>query len=140
MPPQIPVKNFDGTYAGPDQQNSSSQIGSNPVALALLRNNDVSAYRILNNLYADIEIINGLNFRSEFSTDYSNRQNSAFIPTYEWGQIKNPTSQLAQSSSQNLFWQWKNYATYTKQINVHNFTVMAAVRSPKVSMGRVHSL
>lgn len=131
MPPHIPVKNFDGTYAGPEQQNASSQIGSNPVALALLRNNEVSAYRILNNLYADIEIIDGLHFRSEFSTDYSNRQNTAFIPTYEWGQIRNPTSQLAQSSNQNLFWQWKNYATYTKTIDVHEFTLMGAIEAQK---------
>ena len=131
MPPHIPVKNFDGTYAGPEQQNSSAQIGSNPVGLALLRNNTVLTNRIMNNLYADIKIIEGLNFRSELGLDYSNTLNKAFQPTYEWGTLINAVSQLGQTSTQNLFWLWKNYATYNKTFGKHDLTAMVGYESQK---------
>jgi TonB-dependent starch-binding outer membrane protein SusC len=131
MGPHIPVKNFDGTYAGPSQQELSSQVGSNPVALALLRNNTVLNTRIMGNLYGDIEIIKGLNFRSEISMDYGNSLNKAFLPTYEWGRVKNVTSQLAQRSDMSFFWQWKNYATYSKSFNRHDFTLMAGLEAQK---------
>jgi len=131
MPPHIPVKNFDGTYAGPTQQNVSSQIGSNPVAQALIKNNTVLGNRVQNNLYADIDIIKGLKFRTELSSDYSNSENIAFLPTYQWGTLENKTSQLAQRNSQNFSWQWRNYATYNKSINSHDFTVLAAMEAQK---------
>lgn len=131
MAPHIPVKNFDGTYAGPSAQELSSQVGSNPVALALLRNNTVLNTRIMSNLYGDVEIIKGLNFRSEISLDYGNSLNKAFLPTYEWGRIKNVTSQLAQRNDMSFFWQWKNYATYSKSFDKHDFKLMAGLEAQK---------
>jgi len=131
MPPHIPVRNFDGTFAGPEQQNASSQIGSNPVGLALLRNNTLLENRILSNLYADFEILEGLTFRTELALDYNNALNKAFQPTYEWGTLINAVSQLGQTSREGLFWLWKNYATYTRTFDNHNLTVMAGYESQK---------
>ncbi|HCZ36991.1 MAG TPA: TonB-dependent receptor, partial [Cytophagales bacterium] len=131
MAPHIPVRNFDGTYAGPSQQELSSQVGANPVALALLRNNTVLNNRLMTNLYGDIEIINGLNFRSELAVDYNATLNKAFMPTYEWGRVRNTISQLGQRSDQSFFWLWKNYATYNKTVGNHDFTAMAGIEAQK---------
>jgi len=131
MGPQIPVKNFDGTYAGPTQQNGSAQISSNPVALALLRNNTVLNNRIMSNLFADVQIIKGLKFRTEFAVDYSNTMNKAFLPTYRWGTLVNNTSQFAQRSDQSFFWLWKNYLTYNKTFGVHDLTLLAGTEAQK---------
>ncbi len=131
MAPHIPVKNFDGTYAGPDQANQSANIGSNPVALAMLRNNTVLANQVITNLYAEFNIIKELKFRTEISVNYNNSVNVAFQPTYEWGQIKNPTSRLSNSLSQGFFWSWTNYATYTKTFGSHEITAMAGTEALK---------
>lgn len=131
MPPHIPVKDFNGEFAGPDQQNASSQIGSNPVGLALLRNNTVLSNRLMSNLYAEIQIIEGLKFRSELGVDYGNSLNRAFIPTYEWGRIINTTSQLAQRTDQNFFWLLKNYATYNKTFGNHNMILMVGTEAQR---------
>jgi len=131
MGPQIPVKNFDGTYAGPEQQNISSQISSNPVGLAMLRNNTVLNNRIMTNVYADIQIIKGLKFRSEFAVDYGNTLNKAFLPTYKWGTLVNNTSQFSQRSDQSFFWLWKNYLTYEKNFGVHDVTLLAGTEAQK---------
>jgi TonB-linked SusC/RagA family outer membrane protein len=131
MPPNIPVRNFDGTYAGPDQQNASSQISSNPVALALLRNNTVLNNRLMANLFADAEIVKGLNFRSELGIDYGNSNIVAFLPTYEWGRISNPTSQLAQRNDLSFYWLWKNYLTYRKSFGSHDLTALVGYEAQK---------
>lgn len=131
MGPQIPVKNFDGTYAGPDQQQGSSQISSNPVALALLRNNSVLNHRVMTNVFADVQIIKGLNFRTEFAVDYGNTMNKAFLPTYRWGSLVNNTSQFAQRSDQSFFWLWKNYVTYNKDFGAHDITLLAGTEAQK---------
>ncbi|MBX2966837.1 MAG: TonB-dependent receptor [Cyclobacteriaceae bacterium] len=131
MAPHIPVKNFDGTYAGPDQANQSANIGSNPVALALLRNNTVLANQMITNLYAEFNIIKELKFRSEISVNYNNNVNMSFQPTYEWGQIKNITSRLSNSLGQSFFWSWTNYATYSKTFGSHEITAMAGTEALK---------
>ncbi len=131
MPPHIPVKDFNGNYAGPDQPNVSAQIGSNPVALALLRNNTVLNHRVMSNLYADIRIIKDLTFRSEVSVDYGNTLNMAFQPSYAWGRIENPVSRLGQRSDQSFYWLWNNYATYSKSLGNHEFKVMAGTEAQR---------
>lgn len=131
MGPHIPVKNFDGSYAGPEQQNISSQISSNPVGLAMLRNNTVLNNRMMTNVYADIQIIKGLKFRSEFAVDYSNTMNKAFLPTYKWGTLVNNTSQFSQRSDQSFFWLWKNYLTYEKNFGLHDITLLAGTEAQK---------
>lgn len=131
MAPHIPVRNFDGSYAGPSQQELSSQVGSNPVALALLRNNTVLNNRLMSNAYVDVEIIKGLSFRSEIGLDFSTTLNKAFMPTYEWGRVSNTISQLGQRLDQSFFWLWKNYATYNKSFGSHEFTAMAGLEAQK---------
>lgn len=131
MAPHIPVRNFDGTFAGPEQGNSSANIGSNPVGLALLRNNTVLNNQVMTNTYLNFKILEGLNLRSELSVNYNNTTNIAFQPTYEWGQISNPTSRLSNSLSQGFFWSWSNYATYNKTFGSHDFTFMAGTEALK---------
>ena len=131
MAPHIPVRNFDGSFAGPEQGNGSANIGSNPVGLALLRNNTVLSNQILTNTFLDVKIMDGLKFRSELSGTYNNNTNVAFQPTYEWGQIRNPISRLSNSLSQSFFWSWTNYATYNKAFGSHDVTVMAGTEALK---------
>ncbi len=131
MAPHIPVKNFDGTYAGPSQQEQSAQMGRNPVGLALLNNNTAVNNRLMTNFYGDIGIVEGLNFRSEIGVDYNNTFNKAFFPTYEWGRVKNTISQLSQRSDMSFFWLWKNYLTYHRKFGDHDLTAMAGLEAQK---------
>jgi TonB-dependent starch-binding outer membrane protein SusC len=131
MGPNIPVRNFDGTFAGPSQQELSAQVGQNPVAMALLRNNTVLGNRLMSNLYGDVNIIKGLTFRSEISFDLGTTLNKAFQPTYQWGRIENTVSKLQQRQDLSFFWLWKNYATYDRSFGKHNFTLMAGIEAQK---------
>lgn len=120
--PSTPVKNLDGTYAGPTE--ATAQIGSNPVGLALLRNNTLKRERITTNFYADIDLMKGLKLRTEYGFDNNHGLNKAFQPTYEWGIIRNDVSSLRQREENNFFWIWKSYLTYNTNINKHGLNAM----------------
>ena len=131
MPPHIPVRNFDGTFAGPEQQNPSAQVGNNPVAMAMVRNNTNLSNRIMNNLYAEAKIISGLKLRTELAIDYNNGTNKAFLPTFKWGTFENQISQFAQRNSESFFWLSKTFATYNMKISDHDFSVMLGNEAQK---------
>ncbi|MBN8576293.1 MAG: TonB-dependent receptor [Cytophagales bacterium] len=123
MAPHIPVRNFDGSFAGPEQQNVSSQVSFNPVGLALLRNNTLLNNRVMTNLFADVQIIKNLSFRTDLGIDYSNSMNKAFMPTFQWGTLVNNTSQFAQRADQNFYYNWTNSLRYARTVGRHDFAV-----------------
>ena len=134
MAPHIPVRNFDGTFAGPTADMQSAQLSANPVGLALLRNNTVLSNRVMANVFFDFDLgslVDGLKFRSEASIDYNNNLNKAFQPSYEWGRVVNPTSQLSNSTGTGLFWSLTNYATYSKTFGRHQVTAMLGYEALK---------
>lgn len=128
MQPNIPVYNFDGTWAGPNDVNGASQY--NPVWLALMKNNEYIRNRVMGNFYLNATILKDLTLRSEYGYDFSNNNNYCFVPTYSFGVISNDINQLMQRNDQSTFWIWKNYATYDKNIAVkHHVTFMAGVEA-----------
>ncbi|MBN2762565.1 MAG: SusC/RagA family TonB-linked outer membrane protein, partial [Bacteroidales bacterium] len=130
MQPDIPVKNMDGEYAGPDVTYAGSNY--NPVALALLRNNNLDRERIMANVYGNADIIKGLTFRTELGFDNNNSINIAFHPTYQFGAIKTDVNKMRQRDENSFFWIWKNYLTYNLTLaEVHNLTAMAGTEAQR---------
>lgn len=123
MQPNIPVYNFDGTWAGPNSVNGASQY--NPVWLAMMKNNLYQRERIMANFYLSADLLKGLNFRSEFGFDSNNNNNTAFVPTYSFGVITNNINQVLQRYDNSYYWIWKNYATYDVKVDKHTFIAMA---------------
>ena len=84
MQPDVPVKNFDGNYAGPSTVNSSTAY--NPVAMAQMKNNTLVRDRIMGGIYAQGNILPVLNVRTEFSFDINLAKlflvNSFLIPKH----------------------------------------------------------
>ena len=124
QPPSVPVKFPDGSWGGPTDNNFGVY---NPVAMALDRNVDVKRTRLIGNLFADVELIPGLNFRSEIGGDIQITNNYAFHPTYQYGTIINTQNQSRREFSNNYFWVFKNLLTYQRTFNQkHNLTAMIA--------------
>lgn len=130
MPPDVPVRDFTGEFAGPESNNA--QVRFNPVGAALLRNNTLERQRLMANFYTDVNLFKGLNFRSEIGFDDNHANNKAFHPTYAWGVLINNENQLLQRTEKNFFWIWKNYLTYNKRFGEkHDLTVLLGVEAQK---------
>lgn len=131
MPPNVPVKDMNGNYAGPE---SVEGITWNPVAIAMTRTNKLLRNRIMGGFYGSAEIIKGLTLRAEYSFDASNNTNKAFHPTYEWGALKNTINRIMQRDDQSMFWMQKDYITWEKTFNQkHNISLMAGFEATKSS-------
>lgn len=130
MPPDVPVRDINGNYAGPTQL--SDAVSVNPVGLALLRNNTLTRQRVTANFYGDVEIIKGLTFRSEMGFDNNHSLGKAFKPTYEWGLTVNNNAELKQREENSFYWIFKNYLTYNIQVGTaHNITAMLGTEAQK---------
>ncbi|UEG51906.1 TonB-dependent receptor [Mucilaginibacter daejeonensis] len=108
--PDIAVRNADGSFAGPP----ANQVGGaiNAVAQALSITNNLIRNKINGNIYADLRFSNDLSLRSELGGDFNFTDNRLFNPTYAWGQYVNTTASLSELSTQNTFWDWKEYLNY----------------------------
>ncbi len=124
MQPSVPVRDFDGGWAGPETTNGASQY--NPVWLALMKSNDYVRNRSMGNFYLSLQPVKGLDIRTEYGFDYSDNNNRCFIPTYSFGLLSSDTNLIMQRDDHSMYWIWKTYANYNKTFaEKHNFGAMA---------------
>jgi TonB-linked SusC/RagA family outer membrane protein len=131
--PDVPIKNPDGTWGGPDK-NIYGEYVSNVVAEALLRENERKNSQLIASSYADITLLKGLVFRSELSGNISYNSKYYFEPTYKFGQVENVTNSSSRGVSTGIYWNLNNYLTYSSQIgNNQNFSIMLGHESSENS-------
>lgn len=120
--PDVPVRNFDGSYSGGEGEGSFVS----PIAQALDLKNLLTRVQTIGNLFADIKLRKDLTFRTEFGGNYDMALVSSWKPTYNYGGgAVNNQSSIAKQNNINYFWQFKNYVTYTKSFgDKHNMTAM----------------
>ena len=120
--PDVPVRYADGSWGGPLE----SQFGvSNPVAMAMDRDNDLTRSRVMGNIYAEAGFLENFTFRSEMGGDFQANNSYGFNPTYRYGLIINDINQSRRRYTQSLYWEIKNYLTYNQTfMNRHNVTAM----------------
>lgn len=120
--PDVPARNRDGSYAGIDGEGAFV----NPIAQALDKENYLKRANLMGNLYADLKILDGLAFRTEFGGNAELNNTSSWNPTYDYGGgAVNEHNYVSRQSGLSYFWQFKNYLTYSKQLGgAHNFTAM----------------
>jgi TonB-linked SusC/RagA family outer membrane protein len=125
--PQVPVKNVDGTFGGGNTSNSTAEQFSpvNPVGLASVSTNDLTRRRLLGGVNLAIQIIKGLEFRTNFNTDVGFSNSTYFIPTFKFGYQENVNAYLENNHNLNTYWGWSQTLQFTKQISKHRVDVMA---------------
>lgn len=132
MMPSVPVRDFDGKWAGPNTVNGSSQW--NPVALALEKNNTLLRQKVNGNFYLSLDFLKWFNFRSEYAYDASQNQNKAYVPRYKFGQVSNDINQMMQREDHSFFWMQKDYITFHKTFaQKHDVTAMGGFEASKSS-------
>ena len=132
MMPSVPVRDFDGNWAGPNTVNGASTW--NPVALALMTNNTLLRQKVTGNFYLNADFLKHFTFRAEYAFDASQNQNKSFIPTYKFGLVSNDINQMMQREEHNFYWMQKDYVTYNQKfLDKHDVTVMAGFEVSKSS-------
>lgn len=125
MQPDIPVTDFNGDYSGPSTVDASTAY--NPVAMALQKNNNLTRDRVMGNVYGQVNFCKEVNFRTEFSLDNNIAHNRGFVPTYQFGSIKNDINKIFEQNDRSFYWLWKNYFSYNQTIQKHTIGAMAGM-------------
>jgi len=118
--PVTPVRNAAGNYS----QAIYNDI-NNPVAAIDYTNNTDTRYRTLANFFADFKIIEGLNFKSNYSAEYSFDDSDFYSPVFFVSPTQqNQVSQIGKYNSSQFINQWFNTLTYNKSFGDHNFKAL----------------
>lgn len=81
--PNAPVRNADGSFAGPQEE--ITLAFDNPVARALETQDVNTKTRLLSNIYAEIDLFPWLKYRTEFGTDIIYSNHNTFFPQFQRG-------------------------------------------------------
>lgn len=117
--PVVPVHTVDGGWGGPapgmtDRQNPVRLIEDN-------RQNKSNFLRLFGNVYADLEIIPNLHFKSSYGIDYNGTYQRTLRKSYTSGFLSDPSNFSQTSQDYNGNWVWQNTLTYNVALQKHRF-------------------
>ena len=138
MPPIIPVKFSDGTWGTPEAYGIGLQEITNPIAMLSYNNSKYRTKKLIGNIYGEFDfgkiasVLKGLTFRSSFGGEYSMVMHDTYTPLYYLDAMHFTIIDKAYKSI-DLYsrWNFENVLTYTRSIDVHNFTLMAGTTAFK---------
>jgi len=88
MPPIIPVKYSDGTWATPEDYVGGLQEITNPIALLSYNNSKTRTNKLIGNVFGEFDfskiakVLTGLTFRTSFGGEYSIVTTDTYTPQY----------------------------------------------------------
>ncbi|MDT0647986.1 TonB-dependent receptor [Zunongwangia sp. F260] len=115
--PNVAVRNAEGTFDGPV---TDEFVQNNPVGLASIRENRSESAGIRANTFAELDIIEGLKLRSEYSIDYGVSNGYTFNPSYTFGAIVNEVREGTRTKSYNKYFNFRNVLTYDRAFGNHS--------------------
>ncbi|MCK5134963.1 MAG: TonB-dependent receptor [Bacteroidales bacterium] len=148
MQPIIPVIWDDGTHVGlshtfEDGDWGSTGIssrlgnGSNYVATRSREADDkFQSLRILGNVFADVKILEGLNFRTSFGGSINNDYETNWTGTTYEDSENVATATYQEQAWLGGNWTWTNTLTLAKQFGDHSILAVAGYEAGKLNLGR----
>lgn len=130
IPSIIPVYDIAGNWAG--TRASGMNNPTNPVAdLHNNKDNVGRGIRVLGSVYAEVDIVEGLTFKSSFNANFgTSLENKSFTVKTYWNAENNSNASLSQATYNSLNWTWYNTLNYVKTFNdVHNLSVLAGIEA-----------
>ncbi|MRX65868.1 SusC/RagA family TonB-linked outer membrane protein [Maribacter luteus] len=133
--PYLPVYNPNnlGGFQGPSSS-ADGQDAENPVRVQTLGSAINKNVGIIGNIYAELEVLDGLVFKSQVGLDYYTYDNKRFIPSYSDDSVTGSTTHAqdyasisrSKGSGQTII--FNNSLRYNKTIaEYHNFELLALV-------------
>lgn len=114
--PIVPVQYADGTY-GSNANYPNMEGGENPVNLERNRIDILKTQTAIGNVYANINILKDLDFRSTLGINVVNQQGNFYSGRFLRQLSADYQGQANARNSRTNYWQSENYFTYNKKIN-----------------------
>jgi TonB-linked SusC/RagA family outer membrane protein len=138
MPPIIPVKFSDGSWATPESYSIGLQEISNPVALLSYLNSKTRTYKLIGGVFAELDfgqlypVLKGLTFKSSFGGEMAFVVNDTYTPLYNLDAMHfTIIDKASKSFDKYSSWNFENVLAYDKTFDVHHITLMAGTTGYK---------
>ncbi len=119
--PTVAVTSPDGSFDGPED----TWMPENPVGLASIRTNENEKINFRFNTYLEAQIIEGLTFKTELSTDWNFNNAYYYQPDYRFGIKQNDIRTSRWTKTQSKYWSWRNILTFNRTFaDKHNVNIM----------------
>jgi len=115
--PNVPVYQEDGSY-----DYSKFTDYPNPVAQIEYENNRSELLSVNGNVYAQLELYDGLSFKSSLGASTSRSDRYGFEPVYEVNtNQRNLINKVTRGYSRSEYYNWENTLNYDKKVGKHSF-------------------
>lgn len=138
MPPIVPVKYSDGTWATPTDFNIGLQEITNPVALLDKLNSQTKTGKVIGGLFGEVDFakinsgLKGLTLKTSVSGEMALVNTRGYSPFYYLDAMHfTITDRASKDMRQYSRWNFENVLTYDKTIGANHFTLMAGTTAFK---------
>lgn len=96
---------------------------ANPYASMLYTNqNQTRSDKLLGDVYAELQLLKGLKFKSTFGFEYNGTNYHSYLPVYSLSIYDFSTSEkITQTTTASYTWNWDNTINYNLSLKDHNF-------------------
>ena len=128
--PLAPIYSDNNIYDSPYNDTSDSDWykgDGNPYGLMMTNTNNENKNAVFSgNVYAELQPIKSLKFRTVFGAVYSSSEYRSFTPMYQFSEYSynNTRTKVSQNINHSLGMTWTNTATYDWKVNEHAFNAL----------------
>ena len=128
--PIIPVYDVGGNFAGSRANAAGLGNSRNPLGILYYqKDNNRQRVNVSGNVFANINIFEGLQFRTLAALNYG-LYNQKYISFYDISHAEGLTSDYVEMThNYTKQWNWTNTLEYRKRIGVHDFTLMGSTEA-----------
>jgi TonB-linked SusC/RagA family outer membrane protein len=123
--PTQPIYRSNGNYSGPIAQPLYDGDVLNPIGAAKTIENSTNGYNLIGSIYAELEIMKNLKFKSTFGLQANFWDSRTWSPKRAWDTSVTLNSYLGEQYNKKTTWLWDNTITYDKTFGKHKLGVMA---------------
>lgn len=133
--PMVPIYDIQGNYAGSRAPGFSNP--QNPIAIQdRIKDNKGFNTIIFGNVFAEIDLLEDITFRSSFGGGFGNFHNYNYSFRSFENSENNATNSFNENSGYSYNWVWTNTVNYEKEFDIHRIGVLAGVESNVIGAGR----
>ena len=126
IPSIAPVYDNNGEFTGYPLSDVQNPLGN----LVRNKDNERKNVQVFGNVFAEIQLFEGLKFKTNFGVNYTTFKNTTFNPTYEEPNAHRAINDLSVGNEVKFDWVWSNTLNYSKTFNEkHNVGVLLGLES-----------
>ncbi len=107
----------------------------NPLALLETQTLETRVDKVVGNIYGELELVEGLKIKTSLGMDLAYVLDDSYRPLYflNGAQLNVDKTSVSKTIKRYSTWQWENTVSYSKQIDDHNFSVLAGMTASKTN-------